>query len=262
MTKFVSPPFVPNRMECRDLAPAAAAFPRRIPAPLPQLSLWQVELADPGHARAIAAADCLCQTEQAHCATLRQAADRRRFTGARVALRTVLAQWLDCAPSTLRLRTGSHGKPYVEAAGAPAFNVAHAGDYAWIALAEAGEVGVDIERIDPALGQAEMHEIAAHCLTPRERAWLALLPAHARPRAFFTLWTAKEALLKALGLGIADHLRHVSVMADGPGGACRLAVLREPGQLAGHAAALARMQLYRVAGPDGYAAAMAWVPPA
>lgn len=252
-------------MACRDLS--RPDFPRRIPAPLPHLSLWQVDLHDPAHARVIAAADCLCPAEQAHCASLRQPADRRRFAGARVALRTVLAQRLGCAPSALRFRTGSHGKPYVEGPAAPAFNVAHAGDHAWIALAEAGgEVGVDIERIDPALGLAAMREMAAHCLTQRERAWLAPLPADAWPRAFFLLWTAKEALLKALGLGIADHLQHVSVVAegleDGLGGACRLAVVPESGQLAGHAAALARMQLYRLAGPDGYAAAMAWVPSA
>ncbi|SOY64375.1 4'-phosphopantetheinyl transferase [Cupriavidus taiwanensis] len=256
-------------MDCKNLP--HAAFPRRIPAPAPQLSLWRVDLGDPLHAQAIAAADCLSPAEQAHCATLRQAADRRRFRGARVALRTVLARRLDCAPSTLRFRTGSHGKPYVEDTAAPAFNVAHAGDYAWIALAEAGgEVGVDIERIDPALGLAAMRELAAHCLTPRERAWLALLPARAWPRGFFLLWTAKEALLKALGLGIADHLQHVSVVADGRGGAGRLAVVPESGQFAGefagqfagHAAALARMRLYRLAAPDGYAAAIAWVPPA
>ncbi len=247
--------------------PPHAAFPLRLASPLPQLSLWQVDLNDPAHAAAIAAARCLCDSEHAHCATLRQPADRRRFTGARVALRTVLAQRLECAPSTLRFRTGSHGKPYVEGTLAPAFNVAHAGDYAWIALAEAGgEVGVDIERIDPALGVPALRELAAHCLTPRERAWLALVPADAWPRAFFLRWTAKEALLKALGLGIADHLQHVSVVADGRGGTGRLAVVPESGQLAGqlaaHAAALARMRLYRLAAPDGYAAAIAWVPPA
>ncbi|WP_354675309.1 4'-phosphopantetheinyl transferase family protein [Cupriavidus alkaliphilus] len=252
-------------MDCRNLP--HAGFPHGLPAPVPQLSLWQVDLADPVHAAAIASASCLGPTEQAYCATLRQAADRRRFTGARVALRTVLAQRLECLPSTLRFRTGSHGKPYLEGIAAPAFNLAHAGDYAWIALAEAGgEVGVDIERIDPALGVAAMRELAAHCLTPRERAWLALLPADAWPHAFFLLWTAKEALLKALGLGIADHLQHVSVVADGRGGAGRLAVVPESGQfagqLAGHAAALARMRLYRLAAPDGYAAAIAWVPPA
>ncbi|SOZ17709.1 4'-phosphopantetheinyl transferase [Cupriavidus taiwanensis] len=252
-------------MDCSN--PSQAAFPRRIPAPAPQLSLWRVDLGDPLHAQAIAAADCLSTGERAHRATLRQAADRRRFTGARVALRTVLAQRLDCAPSALRFRTGSHGKPYLEDIAAPGFNVAHAGDYAWIALAEAGgEVGVDIERIDPALGLAAMREMAAHCLTPRERAWLAALPADAWLRAFFLLWTAKEALLKALGLGIADHLQHVSVVADGQGGAGRLAVVPESGQfageLAGHAAALARMRLYRLAAPEGYAAAIAWLPPA
>nr|WP_232344635.1 4'-phosphopantetheinyl transferase superfamily protein [Cupriavidus taiwanensis] len=234
---------------------------------MPQLSLWQVDLADPVHAAAIAVASCLAPAEQAHCATLRQAADRRRFTGARVALRTVLARRLDCSPATLRFGSGNHGKPYLEGIAAPPFNVAHAGDYAWIVLAEAGgEVGVDIERIDPALGLAAMRELAAHCLTPRERAWLAPLPADAWPRAFFLLWTAKEALLKALGLGIADHLQHVSVVADGQGGAGRLAVVPESGKLAGqftgHAAALARMRLYRLAAPDGYAAAIAWVPPA
>ncbi len=68
-------------------------------------------------------------------------------------------------------------------------------------------------------------------------------------------------MLKALGIGIADHLQHVSVIIRAAGDA-RHAVVPESGLPAAHAAALARTRLYALAAPDGYAAAMAWLPPA
>ncbi|WP_354683436.1 4'-phosphopantetheinyl transferase superfamily protein [Cupriavidus necator] len=230
------------------------------------MSLWQVDLQDPAHIGAREArgtATCLCPAEQAHAASLRQPADRLRFAATRVALRTLLGRCVGCPPASLQFRTGQHGKPFLDVFGAPGFNVSHAGGYAWIAIAGGGgEVGVDIERIDPALGPQAIREMAAHCLTPRELAWLAALHAEAWPGAFFALWTAKEAVLKALGLGIADHLQHVSVVAGAQGEAHRFAAVPEAGQLAGHAAALARTRLYGRQAPAGYAAAMAWLPPA
>jgi len=254
-------------MDIREFA--AMRLPRQLASPVPDVALWQLDLKD-AVVSLPAATNCLNAAERDHAAALRRPADRLRFVATRSALRWLLGQALDCALDALTLETGPHGKPRLAMPGAPAFNVSHAGDHAWIALTQArhggGEqVGVDIEWMDPALDPDTLRGIADHCLTRRERAWLESLPPPATRHGFFTLWTAKEALLKALGVGIADHLQHVSVVPGAEGAVRRHAVLPEPGQgaaMAPHEAALARIQLYGLQAPAGYAAAMAWLPPA
>lgn len=88
------------------------------------------------------------------------------------------------------------GKPVLDAA--LAVSLSHRPGLTLVGLAEGG-IGVDIELIpaDDPLALARDH------FAPAEHAWLAALPATARPRAFTWLWTAKEAVLKALGRGIA-----------------------------------------------------------
>lgn len=235
----------------------------RLPSPVPTVALWQVDLV--GHGIEELENDCLSPEERAHCASLRQAADRRRHAATRTALRGLLGQQLQCPPVSLRFVAGPHGKPRLDLPGAPAFNVSHAGDHGWLAVGTAAgtneAVGVDIERIDPTLQADLLHAMAAHSLTPRERVWLEARPPTSVQEAFFGLWTAKEALLKALGVGIAEHLLHVSVLPDPDGTTPRHMVMPEAGQFAAYATALARIELYALRAPDGYAAAMAWLPP-
>ena len=58
--------------------------------------------------------------------------------------------------------------------------------------------------------------LAARVLNDDEHAaWLALDDADARLRSFLRTWTAKEAYLKALGIGIATRLRDVPARVDG-----------------------------------------------
>ncbi|MFI6781265.1 4'-phosphopantetheinyl transferase family protein [Micromonospora sp. NPDC050276] len=67
-----------------------------------------------------------------------------------------------------------------------------------VAARRAGAVGVDVERIRalPALA------LARRWFPPAELAWLADRPEAARVVDFLRLWTAKESVGKALGLGL------------------------------------------------------------
>jgi 4'-phosphopantetheinyl transferase len=74
-------------------------------------------------------------------------------------------------------------------------------------------VGVDVERVrDPSasirIAERFFHELEVAALTA--------LPPRDRGPAFFGCWTAKEALLKAAGLGIG-HIEKVMVPVDPPG---------------------------------------------
>ena len=85
---------------------------------------------------------------------------------------------------------GKDCKPYTKNM---KFNISHSGDYVALAVAES-EVGVDIEKIR---GYSE--KVAARCFTADELEWMGR---RGTCESFFRLWTAKESLMKALGLGL------------------------------------------------------------
>ena len=128
---------------------------------------------------------------------------RRRFILCRAALRSILCANLRCSNAGLSFGELQHGKPYalVDGETAPiSFNVSHSGRHGLIAVAPAGNLGVDIEErtirrdfdrlIGAAFGRNEQPEL----LVERARGECQL---------FFKLWTVKEALIKALGTGLS-----------------------------------------------------------
>ena len=83
---------------------------------------------------------------------------------------------------------------------AVSFNVSHSGNHGLIALASEGRIGVDVEqrgtRHDP---DGPIRTVFA----PAERAELAVSRGARKVDLFLTLWTLKEALIKALGTGLS-----------------------------------------------------------
>jgi 4'-phosphopantetheinyl transferase len=130
------------------------------------------------------------------------------------------AQALGLSDDAVQIARGGNGKPLIAApTGSLSVNWSHRPGLMLIGLAE-GQIGVDVELLpgDDPLPLARDHFAAA------EAAWLASLPAEGRPRAFTLLWTAKEALLKATGQGIASGLAQPDLSALLPlGGTARLA---------------------------------------
>ncbi|HET9483080.1 MAG TPA: 4'-phosphopantetheinyl transferase superfamily protein [Xanthomonadales bacterium] len=136
------------------------------------------------------------------------AADRRAVTarGERL-VRELLAATLAIAPAALELAREPGGRPYVAfPPAAIAFSVAHSGVNLVLALS-ATRIGVDIEH----RRKRPYGELAARAFVDSERAWVAAQ--EDRIGAFLRLWTAKEAVLKAAGVGIAGGLASVVVAA-------------------------------------------------
>jgi 4'-phosphopantetheinyl transferase len=75
-------------------------------------------------------------------------------------------------------------------------SVSHSGDTVTVAVTRAGAVGVDVEE-ERMVDDATM----AMALRPRELAWVRADPPR-RAERFTLMWTGKEAVLKALGVGI------------------------------------------------------------
>jgi len=127
--------------------------------------------------------------------------DRRRFTVARAVLRTILSRYVDCEPTRIQLVRMPQGKPRLAGplSGTLQFNVSHSAEMALYAIGRGAEVGVDVERIRPALA-SEL--LSSRVLSIEDTSRLHALAPEARNDAAFAAWTRREAYAKARGLGL------------------------------------------------------------
>lgn len=135
------------------------------------------------------------------------AADTRRFTVARAAMRAVLGARLGLAPERVAFRYGEYGKPALAEAYAGQglrFNLTDSGEWALLGISYGREIGVDMEALRPI---PDMTAIADRFFAPAEAEWLRSLPLAEQPWAFHRIWTCKEAYLKAIGAGLSLDTR-------------------------------------------------------
>jgi 4'-phosphopantetheinyl transferase len=158
-------------------------------------------------------ADLLSAPEQVRAEKFKFARDRDLFVAAHVALRSILARYLQQSATDIDFRTSPNGKPSL-ATGSSAhvcFNLSHSGDLAVIAVASSREVGVDVELIKQDFA---FDEIAERFFTTREVAALWALPNDVRSQGFFKCWTGKEAFLKAKGTGLSGEFDEIEITLD------------------------------------------------
>lgn len=139
--------------------------------------------------------------------------DQMRCVMSRYFLRAALSAELGLPPRAIEIVEESNGKPRLGGShGSPTpcyFNVSHAHDRIAIAISRRCPVGIDIEAVR---SLPDIDELAAEVLTADEINWMVARGAQARLRSFFTLWTRKEAMLKAVGCGLSVRLRTIDVM--------------------------------------------------
>jgi 4'-phosphopantetheinyl transferase len=82
------------------------------------------------------------------------------------------------------------------------------------AVTAEGDVGVDVECTDRGVNTGG---IAARFFAPAEASHLKQLDGEARRDRFFDFWTLKEALVKALGTGLATSLASLAFTVDAGG---------------------------------------------
>ncbi len=142
----------------------------------------------------------LSSSERSRMAAYRNVDAAARYVITRSLVRGVLSERLGIAPAEVNIRVTDLGKPVV--AGNLHFNVSHSGDLITVAVCRERAVGIDIERrrdvqragalISRWLTPTEQHEVKSlHAAGFRES------------DAFLRVWSAKEARLKALGVGIS-----------------------------------------------------------
>lgn len=165
-----------------------------------QIDLWRFRVDLPEN-KINLLKDLLSADELQRAARLLIAEKRQQFIVARASLRSILARYLDCTPAELVFKYGAQGKP--ELLHQPAglnFNLAHSGVWAVLAISRTGAVGVDLERIDPAL---DYNLLAPKFFSKRENDRLGAVTGLRRRRTFYRLWTCKESVLKLSGVGFS-----------------------------------------------------------
>jgi 4'-phosphopantetheinyl transferase len=169
---------------------------------------------------------------------LRFARDRQRFVTARGLLREILASYLAAPPEELRFAYGPGGKPRLVQPAATRelqFNLSHCGGLALYAVTWGEPVGVDLEQVRP---MSEMTLIARRYFRPSESDLLHRLGPDRRDDIFFQIWTQREALAKARGVGLAEALESPDDSASRPRSAPPWLTIRlQP--VAGYTAAVA-----------------------
>ena len=140
---------------------------------------------------------------------------RLRFLAARAMQRTVLARYAPGAdPAGFRFVTGEHGKPELApefAALGLHFNVTHTEGLVGIAVSRHRDVGFDAENLNE---RTTALKLARRYFTAEEARNLEALPLTEQPVRFYSLWTLKEAWMKATGRGIAAGLDNAAFSLD------------------------------------------------
>lgn len=165
----------------------------------------------------------------------------------RLPLVKILAAYLRVEAVDVDLVDGEFGRPALALRHGRSldFNWSHSGDRALVVVAHGMAPGIDIERLRD---RPRALQVADRYFRPDETARLAALPDADRSLAFLRLWTAKEAVLKALGRGIAFGLERLEIDPDHAGPTLRW--------LDGEDAT--QWQLHRLDVGAGYLGALAW----
>ena len=139
--------------------------------------------------------------------------DRKHFIAARGILRSLLGTYLNLPPSQLEFAYGSRGKPSlsVDLSGSLSFNLSHSNGLALYAVTKTYSIGIDIEYLRP---MSDVVQLAKRFFSSREHEAIARLSPPEQKRAFFKAWTAKEAYLKATGVGLSGGLEKVEISLD------------------------------------------------
>ncbi len=125
---------------------------------------------------------------------------RREYLLTRTLVRRALSAYSPTAPSAWRFRSGPHGRPELDPPAPLRFNLSNCDGLVACLVGLDRELGVDVEPVDRA---ADVLELAGRILSAAERRELAeLATTVARHDLALSLWTLKEAYLKARGLGL------------------------------------------------------------
>lgn len=142
----------------------------------------------------------LTADEKSHAAHFRFPKDAIHWASCRAALRKILADEIQISSKDVPLMVSEFGKPLLAAPFEHLhFNLSHTSDLALLAITQNGPIGIDLESMARANDLLECETSFCH---PDEIQNLSAAHIH-RSTQLLKIWTAKEAVLKALGTGLS-----------------------------------------------------------
>lgn len=148
---------------------------------------------------------CLCRLDKARLEKLKrlkQTEDKKRCLTAGLLIDDFVLRHQE-----QKILQGAYGKPYVE--GGPCFSISHSGEYVLLAVDNCS-VGCDVEK----LAEKNFTGLAKRVFHKNEQTLLE--KARDQQRCFYTLWTKKEAFLKATGEGFTRKSSLVDLSREIP----------------------------------------------
>ena len=141
--------------------------------------------------------------------------DRHLYLLAHVMLRKTLSRKSEVHPSEWKFILAHNGKPLIkEPSKSPQhFSLSHSHKIAVCAISNNGPIGVDVE---PNSSFARLHHVLPKVFSKREQEYLAKCSNHELESEVTSLWTLKEAFLKAIGLGLQVPMHKVCLDTSGP----------------------------------------------
>jgi len=129
--------------------------------------------------------------------------DKNRFIIGRSILKFVLAAHTKLDVKNISFDYHSNKKPYLATCPWLSFNISHSGDFAVIAISR-DKVGIDIEYMSE---DFNFMNLLPDIFGDSEI--LSIQNSVNQKHAFYTLWTRKEAFVKALGKGIDEDFKYI-----------------------------------------------------
>ncbi len=184
-------------------------MPRSVSNDDATVDLWVARPASASGAELVARYRALLSPDEAErAAGFRFEEHRHEFLVTRALVRTTLSEYREVAPADWRFAKGEYGRPAITPPCGLHFNLSNTASLVVCAVSEHRELGVDVEHLARA---ADILEVADTVFTDAEIAALRTLPpADARERAV-TLWTCKEAYMKARGMGMSLPPKEISL---------------------------------------------------
>lgn len=156
----------------------------------------------------------LSHQERVKANAFRRQRDRRRFIVRHGMLRILMSHYVGVKPSRLTFTQGKYGKPNLRWPQIDGlnFSLSQTDGVALLSFAYVRAIGIDIEKETEAF---DFLTVGSEVFSDQELLTLQECEGASRKRRFFTLWTRKEAYLKALGFGFSIDPRQLTLL-DAP----------------------------------------------
>jgi len=140
--------------------------------------------------------------------------NKKKSIISRALLRYILSLYIDINPNEIKFIYNKHGKPYLDIkqnSNNINFNLSHSNNLIVYAIAKNQELGIDVEKFR---NNFDINKLAKRYFSENELSIFEKVSENKKIKIFFSIWTKKEAFLKAKGMGIYTPLNKINVSSN------------------------------------------------